>query len=280
MHQPWNYSSVILDYSKDGRITDNSLAERLKETMSAAYKLEQLAEELDIPVYEPFQGSSIGDFVVLSPEKNWYIHELIADFEKSPEQKKAEESAALNYTERLLKSMAEAAKKAVSWVAEHWHIESLREDVETSAENESSVVLYGYIDKRGILLTGDAGVRALTATADYVESRGVSLPESLKFIQVPHHGSRNNVCTSVLDKIVGSRKAIDDGNATKTAFVSAGKESTTHPRNAVVNAFIRRSAKVFPTKGQTKWHHHNMPDREDFSPVDSLGFSNVVESWD
>src|SRR5262245_28946618 len=40
MHRPWTHSSKILDYFKDGRITDQSLADRLKEKMAAAYELE------------------------------------------------------------------------------------------------------------------------------------------------------------------------------------------------------------------------------------------------
>lgn len=278
MHQPWNYSEVILDYFKDGRITDNSLADRLKEKMSAAYALEQLAEEKGIPVYEPYQGASIGDFVVLSPESNWYVHELIAEFSKSPEQKKIE-SAAVGL-EGIFESVTKAVSAAIAWVTEHWGVETLRSDVRTSAENESSVVLFGQIGEKGILLTGDAGIRALDATVKYAESKNVSLPNNLHFIQVPHHGSRNNVSSEILDRLVGPRKANDDGISPKTAYVSASKESNTHPRTVVTNAFIRRGAKVVPTKGQSKRYRHNMPARKGWVPVTPLKFSSQVESWD
>lgn len=280
MHQPWNYSSTILDYFKDGRITDKSLAERLKNKMAAAYKLELLAEEKNIPVYEPFTGARIGDFVVLSPDSEWYIHELIADFAKSPDKNTGEGRALLGFRDFMAKSVMEAARKAIDWVAEKWDKESLREDVSTSAENESSVILYGNIDGRGILMTGDAGVRALAATADIAEYNNISLPDILKFIQVPHHGSRNNVSTSVLDRIVGVRKVTNDGKTTKSVFVSAGEESKTHPRNMVVNAFTRRGAKVFVTKGQAKRHHHNMPEREGWTTATTLPFYEQVESWE
>jgi beta-lactamase superfamily II metal-dependent hydrolase len=43
LHRPWHYSHVIIDYFKDGRITNQSLKARLQENMSAAYQLEQLA---------------------------------------------------------------------------------------------------------------------------------------------------------------------------------------------------------------------------------------------
>ncbi|MHB1006519.1 MAG: ComEC/Rec2 family competence protein [Chloroflexota bacterium] len=272
LHRPWAYSSLILGYFIDGRITDNSLAERLKEKMAAAYNLERLAVKNHIPVYEPFSGAAIGDFVVLSPERNWYVHELIAEFQKSPEQK--------NSTAQLLKAILQAATKATSWVGELWGVETLREDVETSAENESGVVLFGKISGRGVLLTGDAGIRALNATADVMEAYGTLLPNNLQFVQIPHHGSRHNVSTTVLDRIVGPRKIADDGASAKTAYVSAGKESATHPRKAVVNAFIRRGCQVVATQGEAKCHRHNMPTREGWVAVTPLPFSDKVEAWE
>lgn len=279
MHQPWKYSSVILDYFKDGRITDNSLAERLKEKMAAAYALEQLAEGNGIPVYEPYRGATIGEFVVLSPEKDWYVYDLIAEFQKSPDQIKSESSASAGLA-GILEAVTKAASSFVSWITEHWGIESLRDNVQTSAENESSVILFGQLSEKGILLTGDAGIRALDATAAFAESRNVSLPETLHFLQVPHHGSRNNVSTNVLDRIVGPRKASDDGSTSKTAYVSASEKSTTHPRKVVVNAFIRRGARVVETKGQSKRYYQNMPARDGWVPVTPLKFSQQVESWD
>jgi hypothetical protein len=275
MHRPWGHSSLICDYFKDGRITDTSLAERLQEKMKAAYALEELAIEKGIPVHEPFQGSVIGGaFAVLSPAKDWYVHELIPAFEKSPEVAEVVKSVA-----RKLGLFSEAAKKLADWVAETWGIELLREGVETSAENESSVVLFADFDEAGVLLTGDAGIQALGRAADFAAIYNVDLPSRLKFIQVPHHGSRHNVCTSVLDRIVGTRKAANDGAFNKTAFVSAGKDSSTHPRKMVTNAFIRRGASICATKGWTIHHGKDMPDRG-WGPAPVTGFSSNVEPWE
>lgn len=276
MHRPWEYSAIIRDYFHDGRITDNSLAERLKAKMAAAYKLETLAEEKGIPIKEPYQGDFIGPFRILSPEKDWYVHDLIPAFEKSPEQKKDfAEAAGL-----ALEKLAAAVRAAIEWIAEQWGTESLREDVSTSAENESSVVLLGLFGDRGVLLTGDCGVQALNHAADYAKVLGHDLPSLLRFIQVPHHGSRNNVSTSVLDRVVGPRKEQDDEEYTKTAFVSAGKDAKHHPRKMVTNAFLRRGAKVHATQGQSKCHHQNMPAREGWGSSTPLAFSTQVEKWD
>lgn len=274
MHQPWKYSPAIRNYFQDGRLTDESLAERLKAKMKAAYALEKLANEKGIPIREPFQGSAIGPFTVLSPNSDWYVHELIPAFEKSPNQKASKGSAT-----DALATLVEALRKAGAWIAESWGMESLREDVETTAENESSVILFADFEGRGVLLTGDAGIQALHRAADYAQLYSVDLPSSLRFVQVPHHGSRHNVSTSVLDRILGPRKAANDGEFTKTAFVSAGKDSSTHPRRMVTNAFIRRGANTIATKGWKVWHHHSMPQRG-WGAAPTTPFSPQVESWE
>ena len=282
LHQPWHYSHIISDYFKDGRITSQSLKTRLQEKMATAYQLEQLAVEKGIEIKEPFQGVVIGAFHVLSPEKGWYIHDLIADFQKSPEQKRVEAAADFSIVDRLNKFIAEGAKKAATWVAEKWELELLREDVETTAENDSCTILYGYMEdfKEGILLTGDAGVKALTRAVDYLDYYNVSAPQHIKFIQVPHHGSRHNVSSSILDRILGPRFPAKPEEYEKVAFVSAGKGSTTHPRKMVANAFQRRGAKVIATQGKTTRHHRGMPAREGWISATPLEFFSQVEAWD
>ncbi|MBI5920191.1 MAG: MBL fold metallo-hydrolase [Betaproteobacteria bacterium] len=197
IHRPWEYAEEIRHWFKDGRITDESLANRLKDLLAHAYRLEELADEKDIPVYEPYAGAKIGDFYVLSPDQDWYL-ELVPQFNKTPE------ARSVNMAEAVTSFGAKALEKIASWIDEHWHIETLSEDGETSCENESSVILYGNLGGRGILLTGDAGIQALEKACDYAENLGVDLVTS-RFIQVPHHGSRNNVSPSILNRFVGSK---------------------------------------------------------------------------
>lgn len=282
MHRPWEYSHVICDYFRDGRITSDSLKERLQTKMRAAYELELLAQSKGTQIRGPFQGQAIGRFFVLSPSSDWYVHDLIPAFEKSPEQKLAEEAAARGPFGLLKSAVVEVAKKAAVWIAEQWDLELLRDDVQTSAENESSVILYAYMEEEqeAILLTGDSGVRALTAAADFLETNNVSAPTHVKFIQIPHHGSRHNVSTTVLDRLLGQRLSAPASATTKVAYVSAGAESTTHPRKMVVNAFIRRGARVIATKGASKRYCRGMPERAGWVPATPLSFSNQVEAWD
>ena len=271
MHQPWEYSDTICDYFKDGRITSTSLADRLKNKMAAAYALEEAAKSQEIPIYEPFQGSAIGPFQVCSPDREWYVHTLISDFEKSPEAAKAVFGGGVG-------TLIRAAEKALTWVSELWGVELLRENVTTSAENESSVVLYANFGGKGVLLTGDAGIQALAKAADWAEGNFIDFPSVLRFVQVPHHGGRHNVSPSVLNRIIGPKLG-QDATATKTAFVSVSSGCSTHPRKMVVNGFLRRGARTYKTCGNTIWHHSNMPSRN-WGPITPLPFSSTVEDWE
>ena len=266
VHQPWNYPERIHHWFADGRITIDSLRDRLQDALYHAYRVEEIARKKGIPVKEPFTGARIGDhFVVVSPSREWYT-EIIAHFEKTPEAKVPA------VQDGFLKSLLEKAK---AWVDEHWNFETLGEHSETSYDNESSVILYGNIGGQGVLLTGDAGVQALTRAARVLEASGIHLPTTLKFVQIPHHGSRHNVSPSVLDRIVGPRMAAGSPN-TKTAFVSAGAKSETHPRRVVTNAFKRRGAWVGAAKGIALHYHHNMP-RQGWVTAPEVPFYEQVE---
>lgn len=260
IHRPWNYTSEIIKYFKDQRMTEESLKRRLKEKFSSAYNLEKIAVEKNISIYEPYQGKSIGTFKVLSPNKRWYLHELIPKFNKTPEQKPMSEIA--------MESIKTFGKKII----ESFDIETLGEDAETSADNESSVILFSELGNFGVLLTGDAGVKALNKAYDYHPN----LSSKLEFIQIPHHGSRRNVSPSILNKILGDKNQKEN----KIAFVSASKEAKKHPRQPVINAFIRRGCTVVSTEGNTIRSMKNMNNREGWGVANPLKFKTEFNEDD
>lgn len=269
MHQPWTYSAEIRHYFRDGRITDASLAERLKGKMAAAYALENAAKEREVQVHEPFAGSQIGIFTVLSPTRDRYVHELVPQFEKAPELKK-DESA--------LDSIFDAVKGALGFIADRWDVEYLPDTVSTSAENESSAVLFASVGDRGYLLTGDAGIQTLRASAEYAMSIGIDLPRRVSFVQIPHHGGRHNVSTETLNMLVGEPLPNALEEPTRTAFVSVGAKAPRHPKRVVTNAFARRGFKIGQTKGGTICHFTpGMPQREGWGPISYVPFYDEVE---
>jgi beta-lactamase superfamily II metal-dependent hydrolase len=133
---------------------------------------------------------------------------------------------------------------------------------ETSAENEMSVIQYASLCGVRILLTADAGRAALAEAADYAPYVGLALPGIDRF-QVPHHGSRRNVSSEILDRWLGERLPAKpaQGEENFTAIISSAKEDKDHPRKAVVRALIHRGARVLTTEGSCICTPHDAPNR-------------------
>src|SRR3546814_4468000 len=74
-----------------------------------------------------------------------------------------------------------------------------------------SVIQYACLEGSRILLTGDAGRDALNEAADFAPYIGLVLP-GIERIQIPHHGSRRNVSTEVLDRWLGPRLGSNPGS--------------------------------------------------------------------
>ncbi len=270
MHLPWKHASQIEDLFKDPRVTADSVKIALRKSLESARDLEALARKKNIPIVEPFSDSVNNNqyLYVLSPSVEYY-ESLLPYFRGTPEPK--EEPSRF---QRVVSAAAEAIRR----VAENWGFETLTdpEENETSAENNSSVVLLLRFDNRQFLFTADAGVPALTEAADYAERAAIDL-KSVGFIQVPHHGSKHNVGPSILDRILGPTKPAQ--NFDKTAQVSAAKDAEPkHPSKKVVNGLQRRGAKVYATQGTTIHHFSkDAPAREGWVEAKPLPFYEQVE---
>jgi hypothetical protein len=251
MLRPWLYVDELIEKFSRFTSTEN-LAKRLKEIYPNIAVLEELAEEHGVPILEPFQGSSIGEFKVLSPSKDMYL-DLIVESEKTPEATKEEQ-----------KSLSETAgglvSSAINFLRAAWGDEIFPKD-DTSPENNMSVIQYAKICNKKILLTGDAGRAALEQAADYAPVFGLSLP-GIDRIQVPHHGSRHNVSTEVLDRWLGKKLVNKPESGNFSAIVSASEEDKDHPRKSVIRAFIHRGGKVITTESGDKQTGHNAPERD------------------
>lgn len=258
LHTPWNYAEDFINLFKDGRMTENSLKEKLKEGLNTAYEIEQLAKSNEIIVSEPFAGKSYDDGIirVLGPSESYY-KELLPYFRDMPSPISESVSKALS-----------SIKEAINWVQETLHIatESLREDGETSAENNSSTIVLFSIAEKKYLFTGDAGIPALKSVIDYAKTNGINLTD-LVGMQVPHHGSKRNISPSILDAI-----------KCEYAFIScAPGGDPKHPAKKVTNALKRRNVKSYATKGVNICHNHNAPARYGYYPLQEIPFYSAVE---
>lgn len=283
LHIPWLLSSEAIGLFKSKSWTKETLAAAIKKEYDIISELVDIALERKSNIHYPFQGSQIGPFTVLSPRRATYVH-LLPQFEKTPEADQELLEAAQIWIGKaptgLLKELLEkAAAKVAKWLPESWVMERLRDGGQTSASNESSVILYGAMgaDER-VLLTGDAGVNALSWAIQHAEATGLPLRQ-FSFVQIPHHGSRRNVGPSVLNALLGPIQA--EGSTSRfAAFVSAPKDDDQHPRKIVLNAFTRRGGRVHATQGANKVHWGGFPPRPGYGAAQPMPLSSQVEAYD
>lgn len=272
MLRPWMYAAELINRFETYSSVEH-LARRLKAIYWNLAALEEIALRRGIPIYEPFQGQQIGEFIVLAPTKNRYL-DLVVESEKTPEAADEDDSTRAKVT-----SFVESAfSKVVNLIKGAWG-EEVFSTQETSAENEMSVVQYANLCGKRILLTGDAGRAALTEAADYAPLAGLYLP-GIDRMQVPHHGSRKNVSTELLDRWLGTRLPVKPapGNETFTAVVSSALEDKDHPRKSVVRAFQHRGAKFLATEGNSIRVGHNAPARAGWSTATALAYPEDQEA--
>lgn len=235
MHKPWDHAGEIKNMFKTGKITTSGLEAKLEKSLQAASDLETLATKKGIPIHEPFQGLTAfsRSMHILGPSQEFY-EELLPHFRGTPEPAKD-----LSFWAPLKK----VAEEAVNWIKDNLLIDLLDDDDDTtSPENNTSAIILFEIDGHKLLFTGDAGKTGLHLAADYAESVGISLTD-LRFLDVPHHGSKRNLSSKVLKRI----KA-------KTAFVSAAKDAKKHPSKKVTNGLQKHGAIVYVTRDTVLCH--------------------------
>ena len=269
MLRPWLYANELIDRFSRFSNVDN-LVRRLKDIYPNIAALEKIASAKGIPIYAPFQGAQIGEFTVLAPTKQRYL-DLVVASEKTPE---ATKELIEHFLKREQNLFQRAALHAVLFIRSLWGEEIFSYE-ETSSENEMSIVQYAYLCEKRILLTADAGRGALTEAANFAHK---VLP-GIDFFQVPHHGSRRNVSTEILDLLLGKRlpRKLEEGYEKFTAIISASKEDKDHPRKAVVRACIHRGAKVISNEDLDIRVGYNMPPREGWTAVSGLPYPEEQE---
>lgn len=266
MNRPWLYAASLIDRFSHFTNVAN-LEKRFREIYPNIYELEKIANERNIPISEAFQGAKIGEFTVMAPTKSRWL-DLIVESEKSPQILKAQARVSES---SLLDSIAAAATKL--WKAA-WGQEDFSND-STSAENEMSIVQFARILDNKILLTADTGKGGLRELIDYAPNVGLILPGIDRF-QVPHHGSRRNVDTELLDEILGERKDEPLSENQFSAIVSAAKESK-HPRKVVVRAMHHRGGNIVSTEGKALCSHGGSAPDRGWSPSTPLPYPEEME---
>ena len=233
MLRPWLYAGELIHLFSRYRSVAN-LEQRLKELYPNVVELEQLALDTGTPIGTPYQGARIGAFHVVAPSKTRFL-QCIVESERTPEVVSEYEPV-----QPMPGGLAALLSAATGYASAKWGEERFSPE-QTSAENEMSVVQFARIAGSRILLTGDAGRAGLGEAADYLSLNGVGLP-GIDIFQIPHHGSRRNVSTEVLDRLLGRRLLSPFFSSKFTAVISAAKDDPHHPRRAVVRACYHRGS--------------------------------------
>lgn len=283
LHVPWLHAAAAKPYFQNKTWTDAGLSAAIRKEYDIIGDIFDAAAARGVHIFEPFAGSTIGPFTVLSPHRAVY-NLFLPQFDRTPAPDQAAIEAQGFWIQQqpppspLGGLLERAVAKVQKWVPESWNAERLRDGGVTSASNESSVVLYGALEQGRVLLTGDAGIWALTLAAHHAEQNQLPL-QQFDFVQVPHHGSRRNVGPTILNRLLGPIQPQGAGRRFD-AFISAPRDDDTHPRKMVVNAFMRRGGKVIATQGLKTIYYGGFPRRPSYIDAQSLGFESQVEEYD
>ncbi|MBN2037293.1 MAG: MBL fold metallo-hydrolase [Chitinispirillaceae bacterium] len=267
MHLPWNHTQDTSHMFEDDRVTDEGVKRALRESLDTTRNLEKIAKQKNINIMEPFCGLTgfNKSMRVLGPTEEFY-KTLLPGYRGTPEPKAGMGVGFAQFYKE--------AKEAVKKVAENWGFETLDDTGETSAENNSSTIILFTIGEDNLLFTGDAGIPALSEAIGRLQAENFNF-STMKFIQVPHHGSRRNIGPTLLNTLIGPKTS--QPTIIKTAIASVSPDGAPkHPAKKVTNAFLRRGAPVHITAGNMKCQYENAPSRGWSNSV-PLPFYNEVE---
>jgi beta-lactamase superfamily II metal-dependent hydrolase len=173
---------------------------------------------------------------------------------------------------RMLAKAARGARRAFRSLTSDPGETLIDDNGGTTPRNNTSVILNVAAAGGRALFTGDAGVPALQAAADYLDSTGLSRTP-VNVFDVPHHGSRHNVDPHVLDRLLGPITTASRG----CAIASVGTQADEHPRPEVANAIRRRGYPVWCTRGTNVWWQIGAPGRAGYSSLDPLPWLDESE---
>lgn len=239
MHKPWD--ELTPAWFKDGRITKESLKERLGDAFEKAKLLADATSnvgvaKLGIGQYE--YNKAI--FSILGPSQEFY-KTCIANCEKTPGQAEQVQELSVAACSNGKVQYEKYEKGKITW-----------DDSETTSPiNESSLIVLFEYDGVKILFTGDAGKEGLSQAIEYANENEISLNECT-IIKMPHHGSRKNVNPDIMDAFIGSKKLY---------YSCASDDLGHHPSLRLINMLNEKGFRQLSTSGRTLHWGKDEPNR-------------------
>lgn len=268
MHRPWDHKGLP-KWFVDGRVTQSSIKEQLKDGLEKAYDLaKKFSKDCGHQTVEPFAGMKYDlpygvVLYVLGPELDFY-NKLLPDFNATPTNGNG-----------VGKNRITIDKNEIDVTAGK---DDLTDEGDTSAENQSSAIIALKMPNGDILMfTGDAGVRSLNKAMDQFNKVNLNI-KKLKFFHVPHHGSLQNLGPSIISRLFGPPgKPLQEDKVSARISVAA-KPEYGHPSRRVINALLRSNCAVIATQGTAKrYSRGTVPDRAGWIKVESLKEFPMVE---
>lgn len=257
MHKPWDHAKDIKDFFKSKNITVSGLEDRIEKSLQNVSDLEDIAIKKNITIIEPFEMLNFlpETLHILGPSKEYYEN-LLLNFKATPTPKEAYESP-------LYSALLNKFSKTVD---DNYLKDLLNDDNDTNTpENKTSTIILIIINGEKFLFTGDAGKESLFNAIRFANNSGISLTD-LNFLDVPHHGSKRNLCSSILKYIKSD-----------TAFISAPKDDTDHPSKKVTNALIKKNIKAYINREKIICHAKDNIPRPGWIPLKEEPFYPKVE---
>lgn len=248
IHDPANH----VDISEVRKaITEASLTKKMNkitESIDNNMNLLDLIRKKGILHKEPFTGvkHEYIPLTVLGPSIPFY-ESLIKNFRDVKQL--FEEEKRLEYDDK------EEYENEYEYLFESLSL-TLDADDDKSSENNSSTIIAFHPDNgKKYLFTADTGPMALQHVVDYYGE----WTKGLDWLDVPHHGSKKNLNSSLIKHF-----------SPKVAFIS-GKGKRKYPSQAVVNALKKVGTQVYSTakSGGNIIHRHGLDLRHGYGPAEN-----------
>ncbi|MEH6742043.1 MBL fold metallo-hydrolase [Hyphomonas sp.] len=290
MNAPWHH--LVQLKPRFPRIqTMAALFDRLWSEYSDLAEIQRICDRIGVKVNTALAGTRIGAFRVLSPTLEYFLN-MVEASPKSPfspeegikargvrltpgplSQTSGGTINALAET-RLHTNSSGTKMRTAPWGHEIFAVE------DTSPDNQLSIVQFANFGGHKVLLTGDAGREALDWAYIVAVSFGIDF-SNLKIFQVPHHGSRHNLDSEILDTWLGPvlPEIVGMGNnCDRWAVISAAKSDPLHPRHAVIRAMIHRGYRPYThERGAWMRFYKGFSPRAEEVALVPLAYPNTVE---
>lgn len=246
VHDPFNH--VDVDDVKYIR-----KEETLKDRLNAAYafsdggNLLDLLDKANIKRKEVFKGDTYDalNITVLGPDKDYY-ESLIPDFR-----------VILDFKEEQDDEDEYNALACFSETEDEFYSKALEDAYDDKSKvNQSSIVFLFETDNGKMLFTGDAGKEALHRIVDADKNNVIA---NIKWLKVPHHGSKHNLDNAIISHL-----------KPKVSFISTEKIKK-YANQCTINA-LKKEGNVYSTHQDRNslCHKKNTPNREGYSTAQPL----------